>query len=155
MPTASAPLVGGITIDVGRYEATLCRGSGAEFTGGTVVKKIKPGSRRQIPTVVEFADNSRGWTEVGKTRRTIRSMVVECFSWQTAIQIEEAVARSETGGLFQLVMPPMIAAVELTPTIYFTVRFFNADFEPQSRRGFRKQLFSATITDVEIMSESI
>lgn len=152
MASYTDPFLESVSIRFARHEATLCRRDGTEFAGGTVVTKLKPAATRSIPTIVEYADNSKGWVEVGKKRRSINSMVVNCFRWEAATQIMQAVANERTGGLFMLVVPPRAHVNERTRR--YIVRFFAADFEPQTRRGFRAQLFSATISDIEILGSS-
>lgn len=154
MPLApSSPLLSLLAVDIVRPEVTLCTASGMEFFGGTVVTKLKPEAKRRVPTVVDFADNSRGWTTVGDSQRRIRSMVVSCFRWGAAAQIEEAVANPFNDGTFQLVVPPITATGYTEAARRYLIRFFEADFAPQSRRGFRTQLFQATINDIEILAD--
>lgn len=132
-----------------RHEVTLTRRDGTEFSGGVVVTKLKPRARRTLPTIVEYADNSRGWVEMGRKRDSINSMVINCFRWEGAAQIMQAIANEQTKGLFTLVIPPRRGINETTRR--YKVRFFSCDFEPQSRRGGRLQLFSATVSDIEVM----
>lgn len=148
MANNTNPLLTGVSIRFFRREVTLCRYDGSEFPGGVVVTKLKPIARRTLPTIVEYADNTREWVAVGQKRTEIKSMVLNCFRPEAASQIMQNIANVNNRGLFTLVIPPRSGINESTRRHY--VRFFACDFEPQTRRGFLTQLFQATVSDIDV-----
>ncbi len=134
-------------------EATLLRLDGTEFYGSTIVKKLKAAYNRRRGVVVEYADNSIGYTEMGNPQARIDSFTIECFSPLAAAQIQSAITDDVEEGRFRLEVPN----IGISGGKRYTIRFFEASFDPQSpRRGSGElQLFSAQVSNVQVLSETV
>lgn len=134
-------------------EATLLRWSGDEYDGGTLVKKLTPPYNKHRAVQVEYMDNSIGFMDLGQQQGTIESMVVECFSPYTAAQIMSDIGNEDNEGKFKLRVPNEAVNGTEGGKLY-TIRFFDAKFQPQTIRRGPLQIFSATISNVIVDAES-
>lgn len=132
-----------------RREATLLAHDGSEFPGGTIVKELHVPYKKNFPEVVDYADNSRGFSELGKPQGRIDSMVVECLRWAAVKRIKGAIADDRTKGLFRLEVPN--ESGRRGGTGRYLIRFFDAPFPPQTTRRGPVQLFRAQISDIEVL----
>lgn len=150
MANSRYPQVRAVGLRLRRYEPSLCRRDGTDYPGGTIIRALRPDYKKKFPKIVEYADNTRGWSVFGKDRPSINSMVVECVRRSAAQQIMNDVADEDNKGLFMLVIPPLPSS-NSTVVKRYAIRFFAADFDPVTVRRSPAQLFRATISDIEII----
>lgn len=139
-----------ITITV---EATLLRGDGSEYDGDTLVKKMSPPYNKHRAVTVEYMDNSIGFMDLGEQQGRIDSMTVECFSPYTAAQIMSDIGNEDNDGEFKLRVPNKAINGTEGGKMY-TIRFFEANFQPQTVRRGELQIFSAQVSNVQVVQET-
>lgn len=134
------------------YEATLLRADGDEYEGGTLVKKLGPRYNTHRGVVVQYMDNTFGFMEMGQQTGRIDSMTIECFNHVAAAQIQSDIANEDNEGNFLLRVPNF--AIDGTEGgKEYTIRFFEAKFQPQTVRRGNTQIFSAQVSDIQVLDE--
>jgi hypothetical protein len=131
--------------------ATLLKADGSDWAGGPcAIRRLNVAYNRNYPELITFANNTRGFSEIGDGQDYIDSMTLEAYDDGTVAAIKNAVARESTQGIFTLRVPHLN---EAAVTVYL-IRFFECDFQPQTdRRPGWPRVFTAEITDIEVLDQ--
>ena len=137
--------------------ATLLKHDGTEFSQPVAVQKLSVVYPRNYPEVIVFANNTRGFSEIGDDQDYIDSFTLETYSDAAAAAIKQSVARESSQGIFTLRVPD-ISGVS-TAITYYLIRFFGDppgqltfSREIPRRRGF-PALHVAEVTEIEVLDQ--
>lgn len=139
-----------VLVSYRRPVASLLRANGTEYPVGTIVNKIHIPHERSIAEVVERADNSRAFTEMGRRVGKITKMTVDAFSEAAVAAIMADLTRAATDGIFMLERPPLRRGQK---AYRHWIRFYAAEFAPvqEVRSSSRIQWHRAEITDIDVL----
>jgi hypothetical protein len=133
--------------------ATLHKYDGTDFAAPVAVQKLTINYSRNYPEIIVFANNTRGFSEIGDDQDYINSFTLETYNDAAARQIQQNVAREASQGLFTLRVPDLATGVDL-----YLIRFFGSETsgfleftrEIPRRRGF-PALHVAEVTEIEVL----
>ena len=138
--------------------ATLLKHDGTEFSQPVAVQKLNVVYSRNYPEVIVFANNTRGFSEIGDDQDYIDSFTLETYSDAAAAAIKQSVARESSQGIFTLKVPSLAGAT-ISSTTYYLIRFFGDppgqltfSREIPRRRGF-PALHVAEVTEIEVLDQ--
>lgn len=134
--------------------STLLRYNGTEYPGGTICNKVRIPQERSIPEVVERADNSISFSEMGKRVGRMGGFELDVFQESAVAAIGADIAREATEGIFLLERPGP-AWDSSTPSRRYYIRFWDAPFEPATdARSFNRVRWhraDMTSTPIEVI----
>lgn len=127
---------------------TLLKHDGTEFPGGTVIKSLLYDYEKKFPEVITYADNSRGFSELGDSQGWMDGFMLEAFSQAAYRQIKENIANELSQGVFVLEIPELAGG-----TSRHAIRFYDWPAERlyPRREGFY-EVFAGTVTEVDVLT---
>lgn len=134
---------------------TLLKHDGSEFSEPVAVQKLSVVYSRNYPEVTVFANNSRGFSEIGDDKIYIDSFTLYAYNDASVTAIKQAVARESSQGIFTLRVP----ALGSSDVTYYQIQFFG---DPPGqlifsrelpRRAGNPALHVAEVTEIEILDQ--
>lgn len=105
--TDVTPRLKQLYVDYERHEATLLRHDGTEYPGGTILRAVEVAASQQDFELIEYADNSDGFSETGNPRNVLDSVTAECYREAAASEIKGNIGKAETDSAFTIELPSM------------------------------------------------
>lgn len=136
---------------------TLLKHDGSDFAEPVAVQKLQVVYSRNYPEVMIFANNTRGFSEIGDDQDYIDSFTIETYADAAVAAIKQAVARESTQGVFTLRVPDL-GSSSIT---YYLIRFFG---DPPGQLTFSRELprragfpalHVAEVSEIEVLDSEV
>lgn len=134
---------------------TLLKFDGSDFSEPVAVQKLNVVYSRNYPEVIIFANNTRGFSEIGDDQDYIDSFTLYAYNDASVAAIKQEVARESSQGIFTLRVPDLSSS----DVTYYLIRFFG---DPPGQLTFSRELprragnpalHTTDVTEIEVLDQ--